>query len=74
MYNKLGEEEEDEQNLSRALGSYRYCDSTSMHMSKSFGGALVALLKFLAAIDDDGLLIMIMMMGNKSESNLQFQQ
>jgi hypothetical protein len=54
MYNKLGEEEEDEQNLSRALGSYRYCDSTSMHMSKSFGEALVALLKFLAAIDDDG--------------------
>lgn len=39
MYNKLEEEEEDEQNVSRALGSYRYCDSTSMHMSKSFGGA-----------------------------------
>jgi hypothetical protein len=29
-------------------------DSTSMHMSKSFGGAQVALLKFLPAIDDDG--------------------
>ncbi len=54
MYNKLEEEEEDEQNLSRALGSYRYCDSTSMHMSKSFGGALEALLKFLPAIDEDG--------------------
>jgi hypothetical protein len=54
MYNKLEEEEKDEQNLSRALGSYRYCDSTSMHMSKSFGGALEALLKFLPAIDEDG--------------------
>jgi hypothetical protein len=25
-----------------------------MHMSKSFGGALEALLKFLPAIDEDG--------------------
>jgi hypothetical protein len=29
-------------------------DSSSMHTSKSFGGDLVALLKFLPAIDDDG--------------------